>query len=269
VPQHFRQSESIPFRAEQIHDGDYYELSDGHAIQCMPGGRDHANHNLTGAAIIGSDPDVEWAGIDAGYAPESGTLRAPDIAVGTTPNEAQGWIKGAPALAVEYASVGQDETKLNEKINDLLKFGTKYIWVVRLTGPRRVEVYEPNKPMQQFIPGEILTALGVLRNPVPVEALFDRETAHEVTLHNLLQRKGYASLEEVQRKAEARGKKKGKAKGIYEGEAAILKRLIIHRFGALPKWAKLRIESANVEHIETWAEGIFDAKTIEELLNLE
>jgi hypothetical protein len=38
---------------------------------------------------------------------------------------------------------------------------------------------------------------GVLRNPVPVEALYDRRAAHRVTLRNLLQRQGYENLDAV------------------------------------------------------------------------
>ncbi|MEA2603082.1 MAG: hypothetical protein QOF89_4074 [Acidobacteriota bacterium] len=43
-------------------------------------------------------------------------------------------------------------------------------------------------------PGEELRAPGILANPVPVEALYDREVALEVAFRNLLQRQG-----EVQR----------------------------------------------------------------------
>ena len=49
-----------PFRAEYLHDKDPYELSNGHAIQCMPSGRDHSNSNITGATAISTDPDVQW-----------------------------------------------------------------------------------------------------------------------------------------------------------------------------------------------------------------
>jgi len=52
-------------------------------------------------------------------------------------------------------------------------------------------------------PGEQLTAPGVLANPVPVEALYDREAARRVIFSNLLQREGYASLEEVRAEKEA------------------------------------------------------------------
>ena len=64
-----------PFLAEQIKDGDRYELLHGNPIHCLPAGRDHALHNADGAMILRSDPDVEWSGVDAGFSPEPGTLR--------------------------------------------------------------------------------------------------------------------------------------------------------------------------------------------------
>lgn len=245
-----------PFRAEQIHNGDQYELSNGHAIYCMSTGGRGSKTTTFGVQVLETDPDVESAGVDTGFSPVPAMLRAPDIAVGNIP-DAPGWVKGVPPLAVEYADTGQDEESLKKKIQEFFTHGTKYIWVVRLTGPRRVEVYEPNKKMRLAKPGEFLTAPGVLRNPVKVEALYDREAAHEATLRNLLQRQGYNNLEEV------------KAEGIAEGEIYVLKKLIVHRFGAMPDWAKTRIEQANNEQIEAWAEFIFDAKSIEHLLSIK
>ena len=112
-----------------------------------------------------------------------------------------GWIDGAPPLAVEYADTGQDVKDLRTKISELLAAGTKIVWVVRLTGPRRVEIYEAGKEMRLAHRGEELAAPGILQNPVPVEALYDREAAHEVTFRNLLQRQGYRDLDDVQAKA--------------------------------------------------------------------
>src|SRR5262245_43501759 len=162
-----------PFRADQIASGDSYELSCGNPIYCEPTGGSGSGPNALGASVVEWDPAVEEAGVDAGYSPEPGTLRAPDVAVGNVPNR-PGWIPGAPALAIEYADIGQDEPKLQEKIADLLAAGTKYLWVVRLSGPRRVEVFEPGKPTEVRYPGEHLTAPGVLKNPVLIEALYDR-----------------------------------------------------------------------------------------------
>jgi Uma2 family endonuclease len=185
-----------PFQADQIKDGDRYELSGGHPIYCAPAGRDHAGSNLTGAAVIETDPEVEWAGVDAGFSAEPGNLRAPDIAVAPAGDE-RGWIPGTPPLAVEYAGVGQDEDDLQVKISELLDHGTRLIWVVRLIGPRRVEVYAPGQPVRVLGADDSLEAPGILKNPVPVRALYDREVAHEAVLRNLLQRHGYDDLESV------------------------------------------------------------------------
>lgn len=201
-----------PFTADQVKPGDPYELSNGHAIHCLPSGGRHSGANAEGASVIGSDPEVESVGVDAGFTPEPGTLRAPDVAVGVS--DEPGWSPGVPPLALEYADRGQDEDDLTDKIRDLLAAGTKYVWVVRLDGPRRVEIHRPKEKMRLAHPGDELKAPGVLRNPVPVEALYDKEAAQKVTLRNLLQRQGYEDLDAVRDE----GVTKGKAQGIAEGE---------------------------------------------------
>ncbi len=207
-----------PFQADQLRSGDPYELSNGHAIYCMPTGGRGSRANLIGGLVLDSDPAVESAGFDTGFSPSKGTLRAPDVAVGNV-SDKPGWVPGAPPLAVEYADTGQDEEGLAEKIQDLLGSGTKHVWVVRLTGPRRVEIHEPGRAMRLAHPGDDLHAPDVLRNPVPVDSLFEREAAHEVTLRNLLQRQGYESVDEIRTEGKTEGKAEGKAAGLAEGEA--------------------------------------------------
>jgi hypothetical protein len=119
-----------------------------------------------------------------------------------------------PPLAVEYAGPTQNEADLQTKIADLLAAGTRWVWVVRLSGPRRVEVYELERPVHTFTHGEELTAPGVLRNPVAVDALFVREASHEAVLRNLLQRRGYEGLDDVR----AEGRNEGRDEGRDEGE---------------------------------------------------
>jgi Uma2 family endonuclease len=194
-----------PFRVANVPPGSGYELSHGHPIYCEPTGGDGSRGTIAGAEVLDTDPAVDEAGVDTGYNVDPGgaeTLRAPDIAVGNVPDK-PGWVRGVPPLALEYAGSGQDEKKLQDKIADLLEAGTRWVWVVRLVGPRRVEVYTRDQPMQLVGPGEELRAPGVLQNPVQIEALFDRRTAHEVTLRNLLQRKGYADLDAVREEGRA------------------------------------------------------------------
>jgi putative restriction endonuclease len=194
-----------PFRADQLRSGDPYELSHGHPIQCFPTGGRGSQAASAGAGVLSSDPAVQGVGIDTGFSPAPDTLRAPDLSVGEIPNQ-PGWVQGVPPLAVEYADTGQDEGELAAKIQELLAAGTRFIWVVRLTGPRRVEVHQPGKAMTISNPGDDLLAPGILANPVRVEALYDRDVALEATLRNLLQRQGYDSLEAVQAEGEARGR---------------------------------------------------------------
>jgi hypothetical protein len=196
-----------PFRADQLRSGDPYELSNGHPVHCLPTGSRGGKATSVGDGVLASDPAVKDVGVDIGFSPSPETLRAPDLSVGEMPDQ-PGWVQGAPPLAVEYADTGQDEAELQIKIQELFAAGTHYVWVVRLTGPRRVEVHQPGQRLRIMNPGEQLEAPGILANPVPVEALYDREAARRVIFRNLLQRQGYTSLEDVRAEGEIQGLRK-------------------------------------------------------------
>lgn len=196
-----------PFRADQLRSGDPYELSNGHPVRCLPTGSRGGRATNVGGGVLASDPAVQDVGVDVGFSPSPETLRAPDLSVGEMPDQ-PGWVQGAPPLAVEYADTGQDEGELQAKIRELIAAGTRYIWIVRLNGPRRVEVHQPGAKLRIANAGEQLEAPGILANPVPVEALWDRDAARQVIFRNLLQRQGYASLDEVRADGEIRGLRK-------------------------------------------------------------
>jgi Uma2 family endonuclease len=246
-----------PFRTDQLKSGDPYELSQGHPVVCLPTGGRGSGANRVGAQVLGTDPDVMEAGVDTGYALSADTLRAPDVAVGNVPDR-PGWVQGVPPLAVEYADTGQDETELQAKIAELLGAGTRWVWVVRLGMPRQVEVHAPEQPVVIRRAGELLEAPGVLRNPVPVQALYDPQAAHAATLRNLLQRAGYEGIDAV--------RDEGKVEGKIEGKAEILHRQLRRRFGAVPDWAEQRIAGASGDQLDAWLDGIFDAEGIEGLI---
>jgi Uma2 family endonuclease len=196
-----------PFHAGQLRPGDPYELSNGHPIHCLPTGSRGGKATSVGDGVLASDPAVEDVGVDVGFSPSPKVLRAPDLSIGDLPDQ-PGWSPGTPALAVEYADTGQDEAELRIKIQELFAAGTRYVWVVRLTDPRRVEVHQPDQKLRIANPGEQLEAPGILANPVPVEALYDREASRRVIFRNLLQRQGYASLDDVRAEGEAQGLRK-------------------------------------------------------------
>jgi hypothetical protein len=206
-----------PFRASQIRDGDPYELSNGHSIQCMTAGNRHARAQTAGTRVLATDPATGGdVGIDAGIAfNDDKNLRAPDLAVGGV-KPVPGWQRTFPPLAVEYADNGQDEADLQLKISELLTGGTQYIWVVRLVGPLRVEVHTRDKPMRVYGPDDELKAPGVLKYPVPVLALCDTSAADAATLRNLLDRYGYESVEEIEQKKFEEGRAAGIAEAIVD-----------------------------------------------------
>lgn len=223
--------------------GDSYELSEGHAIYCAPTGGDGGGPNCRGFLVIDSDPKVKSAGVDTGFQLSPLTMRAPDVSAGDFA-ERPGWVQGVPPLAIEYASVGQEEHELREKIDDLLRAGTQYLWIVRLTGPRRVEVYEPGSPMRTVVPGQSLSAPGVLQNEVPVEALYDRDAAHEVALRNLLQRRGYGSLDAL--------REEGREEGALAARREMLLTLLASR-GAVSDAQRARVlASARRAELDAW-----------------
>jgi hypothetical protein len=78
------------------------------------------------------------------------------------------------------------------------------------------------------------------------------------------------AYQEIFAKGEAAGKADGEAKGKAEGEAKGkadgLKRQLKRRFGALPRWAVLRLDGAAMDQLDGWLEGIFEAQSLEDLL---
>jgi len=241
-----------PFRAEQLRCGDPYELDDGHPIECLPSGGRHSKANLNGGLALETDPAVEAAGFDTGFTPDENNLRAPDIAVGNVPDE-PGWVSGAPPLAVEYADIGQDERNLQKKIRTLLEAGTRYVWVVRLTGVRRVEVYEPHASPYLVYPGGQLEAPGILANPVPVEALYDPDAAHETALRNLLQRRGYPDLDAV------------REEGREEGKLTLVMHQLQRAVGQIPEDDSQQIRRLDRDGLTALAEALLDFRANSDL----
>lgn len=260
-----------PFQASDLRPGDRYELSNGHPIYCAPTGGDGSGATSTGAKLLSTDPEVMEAGIDPGYTLSPGTLLSPDIGIGNVPDR-PGWIAGVPALAVEYASVGQDEAKLQAKIVDLLAAGTRWIWVVRLLPPRRVEVHQANQPVRVFYPGEELLAPGVLRNPVLVEALYDQAASNRATLRNLLQREGYESLAEVRIEGHIEGRieghLRGRDEGLVEGRALSLLLLLEKRHGEVPSAMRERIHACrDLGELDRWFLNAIEATQLADVMS--
>ncbi len=68
------------------------------------------------------------------------------------------------------------------------------------------------------------------------------------------------------REGEQRGEQRGEQTGRQRGEAALLLRLLEHRFGVLPDWARDRVVAADTVMLEAWSLRVLDAATLEAVL---
>lgn len=69
------------------------------------------------------------------------------------------------------------------------------------------------------------------------------------------------------RKWKREGLREGRREGLQEGRIALLERLLARRFGEpLPAWVRPRLRAASIEKLDGWAQAIFDARNLEDLL---
>lgn len=59
------------------------------------------------------------------------------------------------------------------------------------------------------------------------------------------------------------GLQKGLQKGLQQGEQILLQRMLTRRFGQLPDWVNNRLNQANAQQLEQWADDLLDAKNLE------
>ena len=64
------------------------------------------------------------------------------------------------------------------------------------------------------------------------------------------------------------GREEGRREGKLEGQAALLERLLAHRFGPLSERAQARLHSATAEDLARWADRILDAPHMESVFSV-
>lgn len=61
------------------------------------------------------------------------------------------------------------------------------------------------------------------------------------------------------------GLAEGRKEGLHEGQAAILRNLLQHRFGSLPDTVQQQINHASSQQLEAWALNLLDAKSLNDV----
>jgi len=70
---------------------------------------------------------------------------------------------------------------------------------------------------------------------------------------------------EYEQKGIAKGIEKGIEKGIVKGEALVLQRQLVRRFGALSSEVVSQISTATSDQLETWCDRVLDATSLDEV----
>jgi flagellar biosynthesis/type III secretory pathway protein FliH len=63
------------------------------------------------------------------------------------------------------------------------------------------------------------------------------------------------------------GLERGLGQGREQGTRRMLARQIVKKYGTIPAWAQTRLDQADTEQLETWADAILEAETLEALLS--
>ena len=93
-------------------------------------------------------------------------LRGPDVGIvradrRPTGKGAEGWLEGAPDVAVEVIGDGQTPSELAKKALEYLAAGAKMVWVLDAE-PQQLIVYSPPNHVRVLGPDEILEGADVL-----------------------------------------------------------------------------------------------------------
>lgn len=75
----------------------------------------------------------------------------------------------------------------------------------------------------------------------------------------------YEYQSDFARKYVAEGRREGRDQGLVEGQRAIVLRLLTRRFQPLPPEALARIEKADAATLETWADRLLSAESLDEV----
>jgi Uma2 family endonuclease len=156
------------------------ELVDGEVIERPPAGGIHGYVTGRVCCWLGRYVDVHRLGkgvVGVGFVialpsdPER--VRAPDVAFVSTARLPEGFIHGAPDLAVEVLSPSDNPVEIQQKVSDYLEAGARLVWVLAPQA-RAATVYRPDGSARLVREPESLDGEDVLPGlAIPLADLFE------------------------------------------------------------------------------------------------
>ena len=120
---------------------------------------------------------------------------------------------------------------------------------------------------REHTPKELASDKNIVKAIAAIDRMFDEEErqVYDVRMQSLADVE--SKIASAAEKGMEKGMEKGRVEGIVEGQSLFLKKLLERRFGALPQWATERLTRATEHELETWADAILTAPTLEALFN--
>lgn len=161
-------------------DGMHHEIIEGVLISLPPPKLGHGAiaHRIFRAFESRATQDGFTAWIEMGYklSDDPATWIQPDVSLVDKKRVAsadpEGYLLGAPELAVEIISPSESAHDVSTKVDLLLKHGSKAVWVI-YSRLHKVEVHLPNQTAFTRRPGDNLSLPDLLPGwELPVDKLF-------------------------------------------------------------------------------------------------
>jgi Uma2 family endonuclease len=110
-------------------DGDR-EYVDGRIVERNVGEVDHSDLQTAIASYLRVHWEGVWAGVEVRVQVKPTRFRVPDICIASGGKPAGRIITAPPLAVIEILSREDRAEDIQEKINDYLEFGIRYVWVV-------------------------------------------------------------------------------------------------------------------------------------------
>jgi Uma2 family endonuclease len=148
-----------------------YELVEGELIEMTPPGGIHGKTTVRLVVLLQNFVSSNQLGevlVETGFllTAQPDTVRSPDvsfIAAKKIPAEGlpDGYISGAPDLAIEVVSPNDTASMIQDKVQDYLIHGTQLVWVV-YPQQRMITVYHPDGTARTLGEAETLSGEAVV-----------------------------------------------------------------------------------------------------------
>ena len=117
------------YLSTSFQDGDR-EYVDGVIVERNMGDLDHAHLQTRIAIYLGVHYPEYWSAVEARAQVRPSRFRIPDVCVVIGPKPETRVLLSPPFLVVEVLSPDDRAADIQDKIDDYLAFGVKYVWVV-------------------------------------------------------------------------------------------------------------------------------------------